>query len=63
MKDEEKQKENLFRHTKQFIYSLKREKRMLNQRLKEIEKIEKEILLILSNPELAQEILKGDEDE
>lgn len=63
MEDEEKQKDNLFRHTKEFIYNLKREKRIINRRLQEIERLEKEILLILSNPELAQEILKGDDNE
>lgn len=60
MEDKEKQKENLFRHTKQFIYSLKREKRNLNIRLQELERLEKEILLILSSSELAEEILKGE---
>jgi hypothetical protein len=60
MEDKEKQKENLFRHTKQFIYSLKRERRNLNIRLQELERLEKEILLILSNSELAEEILKGE---
>lgn len=60
MEDKEKQKENLFRHTKQFIYSLKREKRNLNIRLQELERLEKEILLILSDSELAEEILKGE---
>ncbi|MEE3344660.1 MAG: hypothetical protein VZS44_11240 [Bacilli bacterium] len=62
MNDKEKQKENLFRHTKQFIYSLKQEKRLLNTRLYEIERLEREILIILSNPELANELLKIDED-
>ena len=63
MEDEEKQKENLFKHIKEFIYNLKREKRIINRRLQEIERLEKEILLILSNPELAEEILRGEDNE
>jgi hypothetical protein len=59
----EEQKENLYRHTKQFIQSIKTEKIQLKRRLQEIERLEKEILLILSNPELAEEILKGSDKE
>lgn len=58
--NKEEQKENLFKHTKQFIYSIKREKIQLKDRLQEIERLEKEILLILSNPELAKEIIGGE---
>lgn len=56
--NKEEQKDNLFKLTKQFVYSIKREKRQLKNRLYELERLEKEILLILSNPEIAKEILK-----
>lgn len=60
--NKEEQKSNLYKHTKEFITSLKREKRQIESRLKEIERLEKEILLILSNPELAKEILRGNNE-
>lgn len=57
------EKENLYRHTKQFISSLKMERRQLIIRLQQIEKLEREMLLILSNPELAKEIIEGADKE
>lgn len=59
----EEEQENIYKHTKQLVLSIQRNKRQLKSRLNELERLEKEILLVLSNSELAEEILKGSDKE
>lgn len=58
--NKEKQSNNSFENIKKLVLYIKNEKQQLKIKLDELERLEKEMVLILSNPKITKDILKGE---